>query len=931
MRKTDLQVPKTHLNQKEKHNPFPIFFSPFYFILLIILLIGGNITAQVIIKEKVEIDPQNQILPNNPTQNYNFRVEVDWDAEEVQANNHFWNANLQVNTALINSCDEFVTETGFTYGWPTGSNSLELQANAYRYKILVTISGFYDSYQFVDLIVRTYLNNNLRHTFTQRVNSGIWTYFSETRTAEFNEWLYLVESFHFSIDDELIGYGCFYTVNLRTNTEGSCGSSVVASLEYDPINLTIIKGSEYLTFYDNRTNEDAGSSIQVMPQYFNKIDLRYQNPLRDTVSKIGVVQLESNGIVETDSIEILHAPDDLNVSVYPEEITTGEEAELYLFIDYCPPPGTKINIEIIKGQKYGGLIDPYTNEKSKIITNLDHMFGYAWVDYVADSLSAVATDSVIFRVTTTDPEIVPKEAILIIKPPPLKVIIDPPQLTAGDTVDIIIKKRNPDGSLEDFPPNQEFEIAKLEGCLFGDVLIGDSLNYYFADAKQPVKFVVADSLVSDSGVVKLRVGLVENYESINQKYNGKKLRAGKYIEKGKEEWRLKLEKLFAEKRNETLKLMPNGLSSSCYIGYFITETCWQGDVPIGKPKLEIIYPTPITTAWITPEPNPKMPVVNCKAILDNYCKRGKVSFNWEYWVRYTLFRHEFGTNDTICRRTGIVKITGSTEYEIGDPDGSGCSPESDWSVSFDYNPFLTNVEFKGKHKSQEGGCDAIIDHWYEGDKIFIGGDAYVKVTAKDIFGKVIAISESSGGKILGTNPSLEGFVNYVTQLDFQALVRKETATRRGRQPNHFNFENTTKYYRNKDGSLKFILEGWKYNPRGYPDFGPPNGYGFAQIDNAPPPTEMDLWNWQTNLNSGQRKHNNNKTSVRGDIRRIGAIYDEKVVLMNAFQMYLKSDIEADVARKISKKWLDLEKIIRAIVLILVFIIFRQSLTLFSGI
>ncbi|MDP2364675.1 MAG: hypothetical protein Q8M94_13010, partial [Ignavibacteria bacterium] len=41
-------------------------------------------------------------------------------------------------------------------------------------------------------------------------------------------------------------------------------------------------------------------------------------------------------------------------------------------------------------------------------------------------------------------------------------------------------------------------------------------------------------------------------------------------------------------RNETLKLMPNGLSSSCYIGYFITETCWQGDVPIGKPKLEIL-------------------------------------------------------------------------------------------------------------------------------------------------------------------------------------------------------------------------------------------------------------------------------------------------------------------------------------------------------
>jgi hypothetical protein len=473
---------------------------------LLIFFLPYITLSQIKIEERVEIAPQCQILPNNPTQNYNFRVEVDWDAEEVQANNHFWNANLQVNTALINNCDEFVTETGFIYGWPTGSNSLELQANAYGYKILVTISGFYNSYQFVDLIFRTYLNNNLRNTFTHRVNSGNWPYYYETRTAEFGEALYLVEAFNFSIDDELIEYGCFYTVNLRTNPDGSCGSSVVASLEYDPINITIINGNEYLTLYDHRTSEEAGSTIQVMYDEFNEIDIRYINPLRDTVSKIAVIQIESNGIVETDSIEIMAAPDDLNVSIYPEQITTGEEASLDIFIDYCPPEGTKINVEIIKGQEYGNLIDPITNNKTKIITNLDHYFGYAWVDYLADSISANELDSVIIKVTTTDPGIVPKEALLIIKPPPIYVYTVPDVLGADDTADVIIKHRLEDGTLEDFPPNQTFELAVLDGCVNGNFMVGDSINVYFADALQPVKFVTADSLDEEFDKVLIRVG-----------------------------------------------------------------------------------------------------------------------------------------------------------------------------------------------------------------------------------------------------------------------------------------------------------------------------------------------------------------------------------------------------------------------------------------
>ena len=488
------------------------FLNLIYLLIIIVcfsLSLGvgwGDAYAQIVIEERVEIKPQNQVLPDNPTQNYNFRVEVDWDAVEVQANNHFWNADLQVNTRLKNSCEQFVGETGFIYGWPTGSNSLEVSANAYSYEIFVTLSGFYNSYQFVDLIVRTYLNSELLNTFTRQVNSGIWPNYSDTVTTSFYQFVYLVEEFNFNVDDDLMEYGCFYTVDLRTNPGGNCSSSLVASLERDSINLSILTGDEYLAFYDNRIEEIVGTNVQVNQQFINEIDLIYQNPLRDSVSRIAVIQLESNGIVETDSVEILPAPDDLNVWVSPEEITTGEQASVNIYIDYCPPFETTINIEIIKGQEYGGLIDPVTTNKTQIITNLEHFFGFAWVDYKADSISSEISDSVVFRVTTSDPEIVPKEALLIIKSPPIHVYTVPEVLGADDTADVFIKHRLENGTLEDFPPEQTFELGVLDGCVNGNFMVGDSISNYFADALQPIKFVTADELEPEFDKVLIRVG-----------------------------------------------------------------------------------------------------------------------------------------------------------------------------------------------------------------------------------------------------------------------------------------------------------------------------------------------------------------------------------------------------------------------------------------
>jgi len=436
---------------------------------------------------------------------------------------------------------------------------------------------------------------------------------------------------------------------------------------------------------------------------------------------------------------------------------------------------------------------------------------------------------------------------------------------------IIIKKRNPDGSLEDFPPNQEFEIAKLEGCLFGDVLVGDSLNYYFSNAMQPVKFVVADSLVSDSGVVKLRVGLVENYESINQKYNGKKRRTGKYIEEGKEEWQLELEKLFAEKSNKIQKLMSNGLSSTCYIGDFITYTSWQGDIPIGKPELEILYPTPTTTEWITAEP--KMPTVTCKAQLKNYNK-GTVKFEWEYWVRYTLYRHAYYTADTLCRRTGMIKITETSNANNTDI--------TTWTVIFsktnlDSAEFISKQPTIPENHKYGGDCNEQRNDWLEGENIFIGGDVFVKVTAKNSTGKVICFKQQNCGTILGRNPTPYNMQNSVNSNEFKAIIIQES-------PLQFNEIDLDKKYSN----FPETLYGWKYNKRGFPCYGVPNGYGLAQIDN-PPPTEMDLWNWKSNVDGGKRILQVHKNNVLVDFKKWKVPSNSqdwnKYFLINSFHHY----------------------------------------------
>jgi hypothetical protein len=60
---------------------------------------------------------------------------------------------------------------------------------------------------------------------------------------------------------------------------------------------------------------------------------------------------------------------------------------------------------------------------------------------------------------------------LYIKPPPIYVYTEPEVVGAADTANVIIKHRLEDGTLVDFPPEQTFELAVLEGCVNGNFMV----------------------------------------------------------------------------------------------------------------------------------------------------------------------------------------------------------------------------------------------------------------------------------------------------------------------------------------------------------------------------------------------------------------------------------------------------------------------------
>jgi hypothetical protein len=307
----------------------------------------------------------------------------------------------------------------------------------------------------------------------------------------------------------------------------------------------------------------------------------------------------------------------------------------------------------------------------------------------------------------------------------LYVSIEKDTIYYGDSAQVIIKKRNPDGTLEDFPPTQKFEIAKLEGCMAGDIKVGDSLGTYFNNVSLPIYFMAADSIDDDStGIIKLRVGLVPNTDYENS--------SGKII------------------------------SNACYGGNYTSSKYKDVRANVENP-LVILYPLRNSPdEKITSDP--QMPEVICKAWLKTNIGE-PVKFEWEYKVSYTYQRVRKRNGKPICSRSSESIFRGITW-------GTGGFTE-EWTVPFTND---LNNSFKFIGQDWREGCNQIMPYWDEGYLVFTGGNVLITVTVKAMGSEIVLGKNTQNvNRILGDNPSKNSVISYTNSDEMRAIIEKETS------------------------------------------------------------------------------------------------------------------------------------------------------------
>jgi len=459
------------------------------------------------------------------------------------------------------------------------------------------------------------------------------------------------------------------------------------------------------------------------------------------------------------------------------------------------------------------------------------------------------------------------------------VFIDPPNISTGETATVTVKKQFYDGRIEAFDAGQLFEYGMMEGCAAGVLISGSDTSNYFNSVTQPVTFLAADSLENDEETVKIGVGVVEQNPSSKMKTKSNVFTQTKNLLKDKKDTKTKDDEIIIDAI----------IIGSCFGGDFESDKVSNSDLTVlnDNYEIEIINPTKDAEEWITAEP--KMPEVICKAKLKNYDK-GEVTFEWEYWISYTLLRHKFKSIDTLMRRTGKIQICGKSY--------SNNSEITSWEVPFDKDSLkyvlLTVKQPQIPGWTRYGGDNSEKrTSWNEGDEIFFGGDVFLQITAKNNKGKIKGFKQQNSGKIHGKNPFPQDVLNYITSKEFKAIVKHEALSEQFNE-NYIN----------------------KYNEKGYPIYGPPNGYGLAQIDN-PPPLEMDLWNWKSNLNRGKSIYDDKKVDAYNFMQNHPNTYTEEMLLKCAFQKYNMYGYEEETKiihyfwkwDNYQRKWVDDEYII----------------------
>lgn len=286
------------------------------------------------------------------------------------------------------------------------------------------------------------------------------------------------------------------------------------------INLKIEPLIQGVSFYDSRTGEELGSDITVRinesTKYEIKLNDNYENINGDTVTVISNIE----GIERTDSIIVPATHYSLNAVYYDPYIIHG--LSNYVVLETRPssclniplPPSIKFNVEIIEGANLATLLNVMTGEKGDTLNNIDHYEGWLEFELVGEGDIIDRNDTILVKASTASPQIEAEELLFIFQPPKLVVTFSPDVIAPGDTANVILKKKNDDGTLVDFPADQYFDVNIKEGAAYGTLYLpqwGDQSDE-FLNIPAGFKFIaseqITESMVESTILVKTSSGII---------------------------------------------------------------------------------------------------------------------------------------------------------------------------------------------------------------------------------------------------------------------------------------------------------------------------------------------------------------------------------------------------------------------------------------
>jgi hypothetical protein len=514
-------------------------------VVLLVFFVSGISFPQVVIKEKVGIKPDETNDMQTSIKEHKFKYTLTWNPSE----------DSRGNIQIITCSDDTVNS-----GWSSnGITSISFVGNG-RHHFLIQEQRYFNK----DFGGWGWYDDNLPGTHWQEFVDDIVINNSNGILGSFNG---VNGYFNLHINGSICP-SSLAVLSIDSLQWGECDGP--NWYETDPLDLQIIEGSDFVKFYDRNSVTDLGNFVQL--QRFgdiNNIVLKAKEnaPLVSESQKIKV-EANINGVIVS---EVTEFPAN-NFSIDPwarKDTIFNKETDLVdLFVyNECKElaGGIKINVEITEGNNYGSIINPLTEERVQSLEDFDHSSGYLAFYYIADGVQVDSIVSVNIRISTTDPKIPEVNQRIFIRFPEIKVIFKPEELQPGDTSRIFIKKRNPDGSLGDFPEYQNFEIGMTEGCSLGKLSVcnGEECNsgayFYSVPLWMPIYFI-ADSSIDSSSNVKFRIGLKENI--INGKIITSTRNMGRVLSANKGEENKSIQKRTALLKSLDTKVVNSNLTDS---------------------------------------------------------------------------------------------------------------------------------------------------------------------------------------------------------------------------------------------------------------------------------------------------------------------------------------------------------------------------------